>query len=253
MNKEVIFAGLIGTAVGGAIAGFATYGVMKRKYTKILDETVDSYEKLLNDAEALIIGDDIPDEFKRYIPEEEKKEEAPKISEKDKEIIKEKLRYNNSKTTSYANMYTAKVSIRDIIDEQAERDEELLNMAEAPEEPDPDDEGLDETEGDKLTNIFEAAKASSKNPPKLITEEAFNDICDNHPDTWDVGNLFLYSNDVITTEDDRVVDKAEVDKMLGTTLDKYDFRTSNEKTIYVQNTELSTVYEICKINKPFNN
>lgn len=250
MNKEIIFAGLIGAVFGGAAAGFATYGVMKRKYTGILKETVDSYEKLLNEAEAFNSEDDVPDEFKRYIPEEEKKEEeAPKISEKDKEIIKEKLRYNNAKTISYASMYN--MPIRDIIDEQAERDEELLNMAEAPEEPDPDDEGLDETEGDKLTNIFEAAKASAKNPPKLITEEAFNDICDNHPDTWDVGNLFLYSNDVVTTEDDRVVDKAEVDKMLGNTLDKYDFRTSNEKTIFVQNAELSTVYEICKINKPF--
>ena len=250
MTKEVIFAGLLGLGIGGGIGSFVAHALTKRKYSDILKTTVDNYEKLLSEAQASNCDDDVPDEFKRYIPEE-KHEEPSKMSDEDKAMIKEKLRYNHEKTTSYAAMYHTSTPIRDIIDAQAEeeskRDEEILKLAEAS-----DDKSLDieETE-EKAINIFDAASKNSNKMPRIISEEDYNDICDNHSDTWESNNLFLYNDDTITTEDDKVIDPDELSSTLGDCLDKYDFRNSKEKHLYIQNFKLSTVYEIVKINKPF--
>jgi len=243
MNKEVIFASLIGLAVGGAIGGFSAYAFTKKKYVSILNETVDNYEKLLSEAERPF-EDDVPDEYKRYIPKDESdtSDNDHKISEKDKEIIKEKLRYNNSKTISYNQMYNT--PIKDIIDAQAESNE-----------GEPDSEELEESEEEeaieKSVNIFEAVKKNVGRSPVIVSEEDYNDILDNHSDVWNVDNLFLYNDGTVTTEDDKVIDPEEIERTLGGTLEKYDFLNSSEKTIYVKNFELQTVYEIVKINKPF--
>ncbi len=243
MNKESIFAGLVGLIVGGTATGFAVYGVMKRKYTDILNKTVDNYEKLLSEAEEALIEDDIPDELKRYIPGEEKKsekeEEAPKISEEDKKVIREKLRYNNERTTNYAKMYA---TVGDVIDAKAEDGE-----------PDPEevnDIDKDDEEVEEMTNIFEATSEASSRPPVIISQEHFDEFV-NENSVWDVENLFLYNDGTVTTEDDKVIDSDELDEMLGDCLDKYNFRTSSEKTIFVQCFKLTTIYEINKLNKPF--
>lgn len=242
MNKEVIFAGFIGLAVGGAIGGFSAYSFTKKKYVSILNETVDNYEKLLNEAEQAL-EDDIPDEFKRYIPNESvPNDNDTKISEKDKEIIKEKLRYNNSKTISYNQMYNT--PIKDIIDAQAESNEGEQDSEEF-------EESEDEKAIEKSVNIFEAVKKNVGRGPVIVSEEDYNDILDNHTDVWSIDNLFLYNDGTVTTEDDKVIDPKEIERTLGGTLEKYDFLNSSEKTIYVKNFELQTVYEIVKINKPF--
>lgn len=253
MNKETIFAGLVGFAVGGAVAGIATYCISKKKYTDILDRTIDSYEKLLDKAE--VFEDDVPDEYKRYFSEDNKEKEeepAPKFNEEEKEIIREKLRYNREKTTSYASMY--QLPIKDIIDAQAEaeKDAKTLSLAEAPDEPEEEDDiGEEEDEVEKSINIFKAAEEVKDRKPVLITEEDYNDICDNHSDEWDCDNIFLYNDGTLAQEDDTIIDDENVESMFGDCLDKYDFKNSSEKTIFVKCWKLNTVYEIAKINKPF--
>lgn len=243
MTKETIFVGLLGFSVGGGLGGFIAYSILKRKYTDILNKTVDNYEKLLEEANAFDGEDDIPDEFKRYIPNDEKKE-APKLSSEEKESIKEKLRYNNERTTAYASMYHT--PIKDIIDAKAE------------EEPDPEEVAKEEAAEEEIEkshfDVLEAIKNNARKPV-IISEEDFNDICDNHlgnmPGEWDCSNLFLYNDDTVTGEDDHVYEGEELAKMLGDCLDKYGFRNGSETTIFVKCFELNTVYEVAKINKPF--
>lgn len=248
MNKETIFAGLIGLATGGAIGGFTAWALTKRKYTDILNKTVDNYEKLLDEANAFDGEDDVPDEFKRYIPEEEKKE-TPKLSSEEKEVIKEKLRYNHEKTTAYAAMYST--PIKDIIDAKAEEEPDPEELAEAMAE---DEDDAEEAEKKSHFDVLEAVKNNARKPV-IISEEDFNDICDNHlgnmPGEWDCSNLFLYNDDTVTGEDDHVYEGEELAKMLGDCLDKYGFRNGSETTIFVKCFELNTVYEVAKINKPF--
>lgn len=251
MNKETIFAGLVGFAVGGAVAGIATYCVSKKKYTDILNKTVDNYERLLDEAEAF--EDDVSDEYKRYSPEDKSKDEneepVPRFNEEEKEKIREKLRYNREKTTSYAAMY--QLPIKDIIDSQAEaeKDAKTLSLAEAPDEPEENFDEEDEVE--EAINIFKAAEEVKDRKPVLISEEDYNDICDNHSDEWDCDNIFLYNDGTLAQEDDTIIEDENVAVMFGDCLDKYGFKNSSEKTIFVKCWKLNTVYEIAKINKPF--
>ena len=153
MNKDFVFGGLIGLVVGGGVGGFVAYSLTKKKYTSILEETKDNYEKLLSEAEASL-EDDIPDEYRRYIPNENDDIEAPKISSEEKEIIKEKLRFNNAQTIAYSNMYG---SPKDKI--EAELDEQ--------EEPEEDPEDVEEQTEEEATNIFEAASKASGRKPRF--------------------------------------------------------------------------------------
>lgn len=240
MEKETIFGIIVGAVAGGAIGGFSVYGIMKKKYTKILNEQRDNYEKLLDDAEAFNIEDDVPDEFKRYKPNEDvSSDNDGKITENEKKVIKEKLKFNNSKTTEYAKMYS--LSPSEVIDRQAEAGV-----------PDPEEASNNESD-EETSNIFKATQEAISNqnrPPVIISEEHFNDFLENNS-LWDCETLFLYNDDTITTEDDKIIEGEELKLMLGDCLDKYGFRDSDEKIIYVQCFRLNTVYQITKFNKPF--
>lgn len=234
MTKEVLFAGLLGFGLGGGVIGFSIYGIMKRKYTDILKKTVDNYEKLLDENEVFDGEDDIPDEFRRVIKNDgDKTEEVPeRYSEKDRQMIKEKLRYNNKKTTEYAKMYGSP--------------KDTLESDETTE----DDSESETDESDEVnTNIFEASKLSNRKPV-IISEEHYNEYLDNSS-VWDCSELFLYSDGTITTEDDKIIDGEELTIMLGDCLDKYNFLESDEKNLYVQCFRLSTIYSIQKFDKPF--
>ena len=232
MTKEFIFGILLGMAVGGGVFGFTAYSLTKRKYISILRENTDNYEKLLKEMSENV-EDDIPDEYKRYIPKEEKESDMPRISKDEKEIIKEKLRYNHEKTTAYANMYNKP---KDIIEAQLDEQTEAGEPVEDPEE--------------EVTNIFEASQKASNRKPVIISEEHYEEFV-NGSSAWDVEDLFLYNDGVITNAEDKVIDGEELEVMLGDCLDKYGFRDSNEKMIYIQCFKLSTVYSIQKFEKPF--
>lgn len=244
MNSNYILAGCIGFLIGGASCGVAAHFLTKRKYKKIIDETVDSYEKLLGTSSLVA---NVPEKYRRKnrigsvkidISEENKEEEElPKISKEDAAKIKEKLQYNNTMTTNYAAKY--RIPVQDLIDEQAES--EKTNIFDA----------VAKNDGE----LEEDAEEETDRAPVIISEEDYNDICDNHlgelPGEWDANNLFLYNDGTVTGEDDHVYEGAELKKMIGNSLDKYGFRDSKEKTIFVKSFALNTVYEIVKINKPF--
>ena len=150
--------------------------------------------------------------------------------------IKEKLKKNKQVTTDYAKMYSA----GELVDTKAELGE-----------PDPEDvaDGEDEEEKEERTasNIFNEIKKNYGRAPRIVKEEDVDETAEG----WDVSSLFLYSNGVVTDEDDNVIDGEALDDMVGDCLTKYDFIHSDEKLIYVQCFKLNTFYEINKFDKPF--
>lgn len=242
MNKNIIV-GVVSFVVGGAISGGLTYIFTKRKYEEILKNNTKKYDRLLNSSS---IVNDVPVEYRRKsrVTNDPKAEEMPKISDDEKEIIKEKLRYNNRKTTDYASRY--KTPIKDIIDEQAEKEdneevEEPTNISIF--------DAIKEAE-EESTEKFEKYVKNMNRKPVIISEKDFIELCDGD-EHWECENLYLYSDDIITTEDDKIIDPDELAASIGDCLDKYGFKSSKEKSIYVKNFKLNTVYEIVKQNRPF--
>lgn len=83
-------------------------------------------------------------------------------------------------------------------------------------------------------------------PPRLISEEAVGELSPH----IDHQILFYYTlDDTVTDEEDKIIDDPAW--LLGDTLDKYNFRESDEKLVFVLNYALDTVYEIQKVNGSF--
>lgn len=224
MNKNIIFAGLIGFIAGGLTAGFVSHTVTKRKYEQILEESKKAtiISKIRND-----IIDDIPEKYRRKskdVDTEDVNTEEPKnFNNEEKKTIKEKLKYNNEKTTEYAKMY--KGSAKEVLESNDEEDEE--------------------------TNIFDAVEERSNELPIIITEERYDEFASYPTDEWECVDLFLYLNGTITNDEDIVIDDSEFEVMFGDCLETSNFKESNEKHIYIQCFSLSTVYHIQKFDKVF--
>ncbi|MBP5598436.1 MAG: hypothetical protein J6Y02_23920 [Pseudobutyrivibrio sp.] len=237
MNKYYIFSGFIGFVIGAIAGGGTIYVRQKRKYEKILEEY--GVNDIPEDRSI-----EIEKARKKFFEEQHKadSEENSNDGKEDEELvynlseIKAKLKKNKQVTTDYAKMYSA----GELVDTKAEQGE-----------PDPEEEadGEDEEEKDERTasNIFKEIKKNYGRAPRIVKEE---DVDDEH-EGWDISSLFLYSNGVVTDEDDNVIDGEELETMVGDCLTKYDFVHSNEKIIYVQCFKLNTFYEINKFNKPF--
>lgn len=235
MTKGIF--GIVGSLlVGATIGGGIMYILEERKYKKILntdgkDEIESARQKFIKERaekaiEQVKMITDVPFDI-------DKKEEDV---EYDLAEIKEKLRNGKAKVTDYTKMYSAS----DLVD--AKNDEE--DTTEDEEDVEEEDE-IQEQER-SAANIFESLKKSTR-APRIVKEEQVDEAHEG----WDVSSLFLYSNGVVTDEEDHVIDGEELDKMVGECLTKYDFINSNEKTIYIKCYAMETFYEITKFDKPF--
>lgn len=225
MSKYVICGTIVGFIFGALAGGAGVFFYQKRKYEKILAEC---------EGTADTIGDEISKARAAFF---EKKEDYEPV-EVEAEVydladIKEKLKKNKMVTTEYAKMYSA----GELVDGRAEAGE-----------PDPEElaDGEDEAETESF-KLLDEIKKNYGRAPRIVKEE---DV-DREHEGWDVSSLFLYSNGIVTDEDDNVIEGEELTKMLGDSLTKYNFINSDEKLIYVQCFELNTFYEINKFDKPF--
>ena len=82
--------------------------------------------------------------------------------------------------------------------------------------------------------------------PRIITVESFED---EYAQFDKVTLYFYYFDGVLASEDEELIDN--VDDVVGDALDKYGFRDSDERYIYVRNFNLSTDYEIIKVMAAF--
>ncbi len=243
MTKGII--GIISLFTGAAIGAGITYFLEERKYRKILDnknKSNDSIEaerqKFIEERAKKAIDDvakvtNLPFEMdqdgKILGIKEDKNEDDVEYS---LEEIKAKLRKGKQKVTDYTKLYSASDLVDAKNDDDSEEDEE---------EKDEENE-IERTS----SNIFNELQKSTRAPKIVKSEEV-----DEEHEGWDVNSLFLYSNGVLTDEDDHVIDGEEKDIMVGDCLTKYDFLNSDERMIYIKCFKFNTFYEVTKFDKPF--
>lgn len=108
-----------------------------------------------------------------------------------------------------------------------------------------DDHPYDDDEDDGLVKVMDDAAVDTiikKSKPKLIKVEDFGEIF-----TYDTETLYLYNGDsILADENDDIIENE--DELIGDCLDKFNFRDSNETSIYVRNDRLRTDYEILKVS-----
>lgn len=218
MNNGVAFA--IGLVSGGSLAGLAVYLYFNHKNKKTSSEGEIPQRKLTYS------NDGIPEEYRRKNTDDEK----PKMTQEEKDIIREKLSFNNKETINYASKYESK--------DKSNIFDAILNKRSLEDNEEENDISEEDNDDETVVTMLDG----NTRPPRIVKE---SDV-DNCPEGWDVEALYLYRDGTLTDEDDNVFDSDDISNMLGDCLDKYGFRDSDEKLIYVQNFKLHTFYEITK-------
>lgn len=228
MDKKNLCYLLGGVVVGGTLGVLATIVLLKKKFLKELDRRVDEME-------AYYKRTDEYDKRKRdvRIRKDESKEEVDICKATD---------CKEGDLKNYAKAYRDLVENNYVVKEgklKLASDEELLAEQEYPEE---DPEELDEEE----QAMFESHLKERGRDPRIISFEKMGEL----DPSYDNQTLFYYMYDeTVTDEDGNVIDEPNL--LLGNTLGKYGFADNQEKTIYVQNFQLRTVYEVVKEWKTF--
>lgn len=114
------------------------------------------------------------------------------------------------------------------------------------EEVGPEDDISEDDDAEGVEEDFRAGERASLSMKlgniKLIRADEFGDDCRFEPKT-----LFYYAgDDVLATEEDEEI--TDISRTVGNSLDKYGFRTNDERVIYVRNPNFSTDYEIQKVD-----
>ena len=214
MNKGLMFSG---GALLGSVVGFI---IGYRKAFKDFEEGMENSEPPKH----------IPEEYLREHFEnslnDAEDDEKEITSREDLDKIKEKLTSNWNGTTNYAAAYDLSRNEDSELGGSELHNEEALG-------------GMDE----ETANFLKEREGKA---PKIISETAASGL----PAGIDHQCMFYWQyDDTLTTEDDEEIE--DVERFLGDALTKYGFSDNEEKTIYVINYELGTVYEIEKIEKAF--
>lgn len=213
-GREMIF-GVVGLLLGAGAGVLST-----RKYYQ--KKCVDEINKELENKYWA-------DEKKQYSDmvdgySSDKNDDKPSVSKVSyKEYYDEKKAANG---TDYQGMYRAKKLAEDAANAESEDDKPIDN-------------------GDESYEEYDHAKNKNR-PPMRIRPEDVGDV-DNY---YDHVELFYYTyDDILTDEDENVIEDRL--RIVGDCLDKYGFNDDDDDTMFVQNFELSTVYEIAKVDAAF--
>lgn len=223
----VIFAAGAMVGCAGGVFGAGLY--FKKKFEVKADEEIASMEKYYkSQMEELVslVGDDTS----------ASEDQVVKISGEEQSEIKKKLVKNYEQTTNYAQAYKAKSLAHKEGDEWVLDDPPVFD-----EEFEDDGPQVSPVEAD-IEESGENHKANRNRPPRIISVDDLEDV----PAYYDQKTLFYYTIDeALTDEEDELVDEPAL--LLGDCLDKYNFRESDEKVIFVQNFALDTIYEVTKV------
>lgn len=228
MNKNLIFGigGLLIGAVGGGLCGW--FGC-KKKYEQQAAEEIalmrEHYEEKERTVKKVLNAQYGVEQIKKKLNEEGYADTDINFAGS-KETL-EKMRDESKSKYQYVD---EKRGIMVTYEDPAESEHPEDDEEEA---EDPDDIG-------EVNREYE--KNKHKNPKIISVEEAGN-----LPPGTENECLFLYTyDDTITDENDEEIEQPEL--LLGDCLEKYDFYDSDEKIMFVMNYEMSTCYEISKID-----
>lgn len=242
MNTKNVLIFLGGMTVGGIIGAVGAIKWLDKTYQETLDKRVKEMEEYygrvdefdrsnyFNDAEVNPVDEDSADNGRSNGP----------LSNEARADIRERLRKNHEGTTNYAAMYSPKGN--DIPEE--DQDALLAERQESEEEEDLEEStAADEQPAD---DISEAHRRETGRPPRIISRDKLGEL----EERYETETLMFYLYDeVLTTEDEEPIDDPE--RLLGDSLTKFGFNENDEMVIYVQNFDLSTVYEVQKVRGAF--
>lgn len=216
VKNGIIF--LVGAGVGSAVGYFVGKKRAEKKAAKELQELEEYYgtsEKYKRTEEE---DDPKTGEEKKFDSEERADKETVRTLRKaEKEL--------NTHKTDYTKCYEKETE-----DEEEEEDDQ------------------DETQENPGVEINEEAdeyhQENKNRPPRIISVEKLGEL----PAHIENECLYYYPDgDYVTDEDDEVIE--DYQRVLGDCLQKYHFDTSNEETIWIQNFEMDTVYEVTKMDE----
>lgn len=218
-RNVIIF--LAGSLTGGAAGVFATKGYFQKLYQERSDAEIEEMQQWYDEKAHEVI---------RYLDEE-----APEVEEYcENDVVAVKAAVeeiqNHKQTTNYAKMYHKS---EDLTDEEIEDLEKAVIDGEVSMEQ-------------LAREATEDHNRNKNKPPRIISEESLGEI----PAYVEHKVLFYYTlDDTITDEEDNIID--DPDYLLGDSLDKFNFRESDEDIIFVRNFAMDVVYEIQKIKSAF--
>lgn len=212
MTSKDLIIFISGLTVGGIAGVFGTKNYWRKHFEEIADTEIAEMDEYYSEKRK--------EDIEMFFPGDA--EVNPQVEETDLKDTKEKLQKNYEQTTNYANMYKNTSKKSSEADEEIETNEHAAGLATAKHEE------------------------NKKKKPKLISQDVLGDI----PSYFEMKTLFYYTeNEVITDEEDVIIDDPSY--LLGDCLDKFDFRNSDEETIFIQNFSLDTIYEIQKVMSEF--
>ena len=214
--------------VGGALVGFAGTSLFYKKKIKSLEEEFDAMDKHYQEQNPKVAP------YVRKTSEKDDVEQADESKDKpvltsSNSIVRGAMRYEKPDDTDYTAFWNKT--------DPAEK--------ESPEEDD-DDDGY--SQGLMLNK---ERKENEFKPPKLIKANEYGD----QPGFATVDLHYYQGNDFLTVASDMNEDdllyESEIDEYVGDALTKFNFKSSNEKTIYVRNYQRATDFMITKIFSSF--
>lgn len=207
-------AAAISFLVGSLVGGIVTYLVNKKA-----EKTEDTnYDK-----------NDIADEYKRMVHDDQNKENVPverqkgHLSDEERSARKSEFKRANAPKTPYNSLY----EVSEDVDDQ---NKELLDMQEiiANEEAE------------------EYRKAHVNTPPRVIPDNEIDEVTF----TYKEEPLYYYVEDGVLVDDfDNIIDDPE--QLVGDTLETSGFDVNDVDMINVQNYQLEVVYNIQKFEGSF--
>lgn len=272
MNMKNILLFVGGLAVGGAAGAFGSMKYFQNKYQKRYEDDYAALEEYYHRTDEYARGDH-EEEDEVNPPTETNSRPGGRLSQEERNAIKEKLNRNWEGTTNYAKMYkgveheeTDLAEVQHPLDqgEEGEIGPENFRICGNCIHYDPEDsyckmvndkvsadeEGCEDFENvnDSVTpeeKAFDEHQKNKNRDPKIISEEAYEEL----PAHIDKQVLYLYAYDeILVSEDNDDEPIEEPERLLGDALTKYDFISNEERIIYVMNYAQDTCYEIQKID-----
>lgn len=224
MNEttKIIISAVSGLTVGIIGGVFGT----KKYFEKKLDEECSKYRAKLEEyygkREAYRKVEEMRSEDNSFERDEESEKEARK------EYVRNR---DQKEKTNYKDMYKG---LDHLMNEETEN-------TEIEDEDDVERDDVEETTPEE--KAFERQQKNKGRKPRIISTDEYSSL----DPSIDQQCLFYYTlSDVLCDENEEPIDDPAL--FVGDALDKYNFKTSDERVIFVMNYDLDTCYEIQKLD-----
>ena len=221
--QNVVIFGL-GAVAGAAVASIFLKDKYKKQYEKLYSDELDSYKESFEKMRKLDRSGELI-QNKEYMGVDKKAESV--ISNAEKRLI------------GYASMYSQDGNSRAVKNEvdAVKSAENYLAESESPSEE------YETYEDTQMRKINENKGKFKRKDPWLIRADEYDNEYLYHGKV----SLLYFTEDDILSEELSGNEVDDVDAVVGDCLDKFGFRTNDEKVIYVRNVNLGNDYEIAKI------